>query len=204
MAAFAQKKSDSLKIKWKYEPNFSVGIDVLNIGFAAFSDRKLIQGFISSNVKGNWYAIADGGYEKNVFQKNSYDALVSGPFLKLGALYMLSHDPENKKNGFLAGGKIAGSFYNQEYKAIPIRGYGENETSQAFPASKQSSYWIEASVGGRVQLFETPFFIEVSAQPKYLVATTKQDGIVPMIVPGFGKSSSKFNMGFSWNIAYSF
>jgi len=25
-----------------------------------------------------------------------------------------------------------------------------------------------------------------------------------MIVPGFGKSSAKFNMGFSWNIAYKF
>ena len=26
----------------------------------------------------------------------------------------------------------------------------------------------------------------------------------PMIVPGFGKSSTKFNVGFSWNLAYQF
>jgi hypothetical protein len=25
-----------------------------------------------------------------------------------------------------------------------------------------------------------------------------------MIVPGFGKSSTKFNVGFSWNLAYQF
>ncbi|QDP84792.1 hypothetical protein FNJ88_04210 [Chryseobacterium sp. SNU WT5] len=202
--AIAQKKQDSLQTKWKYNPNFSVGIDVLNAGLAVFSDRKLIQGFVSTNVIGKWYAIADVGFEKNIYQKNGYDASINGSFLKIGALYMLANDKEDVRNGFLAGGKLAGSFYNQEYLAVPIRGFGNNEMSQSFPASKQSSYWIEASVGGRVHLFESPFFIEVTMQPKYLVFTTTQEGIQPMIVPGFGKSSSKFNMGFSWNVAYSF
>ena len=108
--AFAQKKQDSLKVKWKYEPNFLVGFDVLNAGIGAFSDRKLFQGFVSSKVKGNWYAIADVGFEKNIYQKNGYDASVSGPFLKLGTLYMLAHDQENPMNGFFVGGKLAGSY----------------------------------------------------------------------------------------------
>ncbi len=202
--AFAQKKQDSLKVKWKYEPNFLVGFDVLNAGIGAFSDRKLFQGFVSSKVKGNWYAIADVGFEKNIYQKNGYDASVSGPFLKLGTLYMLAHDQENPMNGFFVGGKLAGSYYNQEYKAVPIRGYGGSDFSQAFPQSTQSSYWMEINIGGRVQLFDSPFYIEATAQPKYLVFSTTQDEIKPMIVPGFGKSSAKFNIGFSWNIAYSF
>ena len=202
--AFAQKKQDSLKVKWKYEPNFLVGFDVLNAGIGAFSDRKLFQGFVSSKVKGNWYAIADVGFEKNIYQKNGYDASVSGPFLKLGTLYMLAHDQENPMNGFFVGGKVAGSYYNQEYKAVPIRGYGGSDFSQAFPQSTQSSYWMEINIGGRVQLFDSPFYIEATAQPKYLVFSTTQDEIKPMIVPGFGKSSAKFNIGFSWNIAYSF
>lgn len=204
MMTFAQKEQDSLKVKWKYEPNFLAGFDVLNAGVGAFSDRKLFQGFVSSHIKGNWYAIADAGFEKNIYQKNGYDASVSGPFLKLGTLYMLAHDQENPMNGFFVGGKIAGSFYNQEYKAVPIRGYGGSDASQAFPASNQSSYWMEANIGGRVQLFDSPFYIEATVQPKYLLFSTKQDEIKPMIVPGFGKSSAKFNMGFSWNIAYSF
>ena len=202
--AFAQKKQDSLKVKWKYEPNFMMGFDVLNGGIAAFSDRKLFQGFVSSKVKNNFHAVADLGFEKNIYQKNGYDTSVNGPFLKLGAFYMLANDKENELNGFYAGGKIGASFYNQEYKAVPVRGFGGSETSIAFPASSQSSYWIEANVGGRVQLFETPFYIDVNIQPRYLVYSTTQDDIKPMIVPGFGKSSAKFNMGFSWNIAYHF
>ena len=202
--SFAQKKQDSLRVQWKFEPNFLVGFDVLNAGIGAFSDRKLFQGFVSTKVKGNWYAIADIGFEKNTYQKNAYDAVVSGLFLKLGSLYMLANDQENPMNGFFVGGKVAGSFYNQEYRAVPIRGFGGNEVSQAFPESTQSSYWMELNLGGRVQLFETPLYIEATAQPKYLMFTSKQDEIKPMIVPGFGKSSAKFNIGFSWNIAYSF
>lgn len=37
--------------KWKYEPNFMVGADVLNLGISFFSDRKLYQGFVSSRLK---------------------------------------------------------------------------------------------------------------------------------------------------------
>ena len=204
LISFAQKEQDSLKTKWKYEPNFMVGFDVLNAGIGVFSDRKLFQGFVSSRISKNVHAVADVGFEKNIYQKNGYDATVDGPFLKLGAFYMLANDKENPLNGFYAGGKLAGSFYNQEYKAVPVRGYGGSETSVAFPSSNQSSYWIEGTVGGRVQLFESPFYIDVNIQPKYLVFSTKQEDIKPMIVPGFGKSSGKFNIGFAWNIAYYF
>lgn len=204
MFSLAQNKKDSVKTSWKYEPNFLVGFDVLNAGLAVFTDRKLMQGFVSSKIKNDFYAIVDGGFESNVYQKNGYDAKASGPFVRLGSLYMLAKDPENELNGFFIGAKAAASLYSQEYFAVPVRGYGDSDVSTAFPASTQSSYWLEGAVGGRVQLFETPWYIEVTAQPKYLLYSTTQEKIKPMIVPGFGKSSAKFNMGFSWNIAYSF
>ncbi len=202
--ALAQKKQEAKAAEWKYQPNFLVGFDVLNAGLSLFSDRKLFQGFVSSKIKDDFYGIADAGYESNLYQKNGYDASVKGPFVKLGASYMLAHDPQNELNGFYLGAKAAASYYSQEYKAVPVRGFGDTEVFHAFPASTQSSYWIEGAVGGRVQLFETPLYVEVSAQPRYLIFSTTQEKIKPMIVPGFGKSSAKFNMGFSWNIAYSF
>ncbi|MDR6516636.1 DUF6048 family protein [Chryseobacterium camelliae] len=201
------KQTDTVKTekaKWKYEPNFMVGFDLLNAGVSFFSDRKVYQGFISSRVKGDIHAVAEAGFESNVYKKNSYDGKASGPFVKLGAFYMLAKDSENPFNGFYAGGKLAGSFYTQEYMAVPVRGFGGSNSSVAFPSSTQSSFWLEGVLGGRVQLFESNFYIDVNLQPKYLAYTTKQDDIQPMIVPGFGKSSSKFTMGFAWNIAYKF
>lgn len=200
----AQDKAKTEKEKWKYKPNFMVGFDVMNAGVSLFSDRKLYQGFISSKIKDNIHGIVEAGFESNIYQKNSYDVKANGSFLKLGAFYMLAKDPENEFNGFYAGGKAGGSFYTQEYMAVPVRGYGGSSSSVSFPSSTQSSYWLEGTIGGRVQLFESDFFIDVNLQPRYLIFTTKQDEIQPMIVPGFGKSSSKFNMGFAWNLAYKF
>lgn len=188
----------------KYTPNFMLGVDVLNAGLSFFSERKLYQGFVSSRITNKIHAVADLGFEKNTYQKNNYDAEVSGPFLKLGAFYMLAQDYENAFNGFYGGGKLAAAFYKQQYFAVPVRGFEGGDFTQAFPESNQSSYWIEGSLGGRVQLFESPFYIDVNLQPKYLLFTTKQDDIKPMIVPGFGRSSTKFNLGFAWNVAYRF
>ena len=206
LVAYGQKKTaDTIKKSWKYEPNFLVGFDVLNAGVSAFSDRKLLQGTISTRLTKKMHLVADVGVDKNIYQKNGYDAKASGTFFKLGSFYMLSMDKENPYNGFYGGGKLAGTFYKQEYFAIPVRATGGGADGiQSLPESSQSSYWIEAVVGGRVELFDSNFFIDVNVQPKYLLYTTKQEDIMPMIVPGFGRSSGKFGFGFSWNIAYNF
>ncbi len=204
---FAQQKQDEKKqdsVKWKYTPNFTVGVDALNLGSGFFGDRKLYQGFISSRINKKVHAIIDLGYDKNVYQKNGYDAKADGLFAKIGGFYMLTMDPENQLNGFYAGAKLAASFYSQEYMAIPVKGQYSEGVTVAFNPSTQSSYWIEASLGARVQVFESNFFLDVNVQPRYLAYTTKQEEITPMIVPGFGRSSGNFNMGFSWSLAYKF
>ena len=204
MVVSGQKKTDTIKIKEKYKPNLMVGFDVVNAGVSAFADRKLFQGFISTEYRKKFHLIAEAGYEKNIYLKNGYNAKVNGPFVKVGAFYMLAVDNENQENGFYAGGKLAGTYYNQEYFAVPVRGFQGGDVSVGFPASTQSSYWLEGAIGGRVQLFASKFYIDVNIQPKYLVYSTKQDEIVPLIVPGFGKSGAKFNFGFAWNLAYKF
>ena len=205
--AFSQKKAEPKKqdtAKWKYTPNFIIGADVLNLGAAFFGDRKLYQGFVSSRISRKIHAVVDLGYDKNIYQKNGYDAKADGLFLKAGGFYMLASDPENAFNGFYAGAKLAGSFYSQEYMAIPVKGRNNEGVIIPLEPSTQSSYWIEGAIGARIQVFESNFFIDVNIQPRYLAYTTKQDDVVPMIVPGFGRSSGSFNMGFSWNLAYKF
>lgn len=200
----AQEKKEEEKQKWKYEPNFMVGFDLLNGAVSFFSDRQMFQGFISSKIKDNFHGVIEAGFDKNIYQNNGYDAKASGPFMKIGAFYMLARDRENDFNGFYGGGKLAGAFYTQEYMAIPVRGYAGNSSSISMPSSSQSSFWLEGNLGGRVQLFESNFYIDVNMQPRYLIVAGKQDDVVPMIVPGFGKSSNKFTVGFAWNIAYKF
>ncbi|MDO4225175.1 MAG: DUF6048 family protein [Bergeyella zoohelcum] len=199
------QKTDSLSVeKPKYQPNFMLGIDVLNAGTSAFSERKLLQGFISSRIKKDWHGIAELGYDDNIYQKNGYDASVKGFFLKLGGFYMMMKDAENKLNGFYGGAKFGASLYEQNYAKVPVRGIQGTDSYLSFQPSNQFSFWVETQVGGRVQLFESPFYIDVNVQPRYLLYSTKQEEMKPMIAAGFGRSSAKFNMGFSWNLAYQF
>lgn len=205
--SFAQNKQEDNKKpihSYHYKPNFIVGVDVLNLGTSFFGDRKLYQGFVSSRITNRIHAVIDAGYDKNIYQKNGYDAKADGFFAKVGGFYMLASDPENDLNGFYGGAKLAGSFYSQEYMAIPVKGNNSQGIAVSFDPSTQSSYWVEALLGARIQLFESRFFIDVNLQPRYLAYTTKQDDITPMIVPGFGRSSGNFSMGFCWNIAYRF
>ena len=200
---FAQE-NEQIIVKEKYQPNFIVGFDVVNAGISFFSDRKVYQGFISSKIKKNIHAVIDLGYENNIYQKNGYDAEVMGHYVKLGAFYMLIKDPENEFNGFYGGGKLGASNFQQEYFSVPVRGFNGSSSTLSFPNSTQSAYWVEAVLGGRIQLFSTSFYVDVNLQPKYLAYATKQDEIQPMIVPGFGKSSAKFNLAFAWSISYKF
>ena len=205
LVSFSQKKpDDSITVNKALPREFIIGIDMLNAGLGVFSDNKTYQGYLSSMISDKVYAVLDGGYGKNKYDKSGYLADASGFFIKAGGLYMLSQDAQNKYNGFYAGPKIGASFYKQEYHKVPIRGYQGGDYYDTFPGSSQSSYWLEAGIGGRVQLFESRFYIDVQVQPRYLIYTTKQENIEPMIIPGFGKSSSGFNMGFSWNLAYQF
>ncbi len=199
---FGQQKEEIEAVKPKRE--VLVGFDILNAGTSFFSDRQLFQGFLATKVTNKIYANVDFGFDKNDYDKNGYDVEASGFFVKAGASYMLVQDPDNKFNGFYAGPKIGASFYQQNYFKVPVRGYEAGDYYISYPQSNQSSYWLEAGIGGRVQLFDSNFFIDVQVQPRYLLYSTKQEHLEPMIVPGFGKSSSGFNMGFAWNIAYKF
>ena len=202
--AFSQTKPGDSAVAAKAPREFMVGIDLLNAGLGVFSDNKTFQGYLSSRISDQVHALVEAGYGKSQYDKSGYLADASGFFVKAGGFYMLSQDPQNLYNGFYAGPKIGASFYSQEYHKVPIRGYQGGDYYDSFPQSSQSSYWLEVGIGGRVQLFDSQFYIDVQAQPRYLLFTTKQDDIKPMTVPGFGKSSSSFNMGFSWNIAYRF
>ncbi|QOR74749.1 hypothetical protein IMZ16_04840 [Cruoricaptor ignavus] len=199
-AAFPQnaerKKAEAFRLM--------AGLDVANAGISLFSDRKIFQGYVSAKVSGDIHANGEAGHEKNIYSKNGYDAEAMGPFVKLGAFYMLAKDSENDLNGFFAGANLAASFYRQHFFKIPVRGFQGQEYFLEMPEAAQSSYWVEANVGGRVQPFKSPFYIDLRAQPKYLVYSVKQENIKPMIVPGFGKSSGRFNFGFSWNLSYKF
>lgn len=206
--AYAQNgaQQDTLAKAVAVEPaaDWIVGFDVLNGSLSLFSDRKLVQFFVSKSIGPKLNVVGDLGYESSVYERNGYQGSANGMFAKIGSTFMLVKESETDLNGFYAGPKLGFASYTQEYTRVPVKGASGTEGFLTLPASRQFSAWLEASVGGRVKLFDTPFLIDVNVQPRYMLYSTKQEEMQPMIVPGFGKSSTKFTVGFAWNLAYQF
>lgn len=202
----AENKPAEQKPKEKSQrfSRWMVEADVLNASLALFSDRKLFQGSVSTPFNSNIMLMADFGFEKNHYNKLGYVADASGPFVKAGAAYTLLQDGTHPDNRFYGGLKLAASFYHQTYTAVPVKGPQGLSAVFALPSSSQSSYWAEVIFGGRIELFSTNLFLDANVQPRYMFYSTRQEELRPMIVPGFGRSSGKFNLGFFWGVGYLF
>lgn len=181
-----------------------VGVDVLHLGLMPFSNQKTLSGYASFSLNKNRHLVADAGFESNRFDENQYHVLAEGLFFKFGTYYMLFFEENKPLNGFYIGAKLGTSVYKQTYNAIPIRGYKGNDASTFLPSSNQNANWIEFPIGARVQVFQTAFYLDIQAQPRFILFQTKQEGVQPMIIPGFGQSSSNSNLGFMWAIAFRF
>ena len=180
-----------------------VGVDLFNPVMAAFTDRQGAQAMVSYQLNHQWHAVVEVGFEKNKFDEINWKVDVDGIYAKVGANYYLANDATNPSNGFYAGFRLAYASYNQTINQYAIRdinsntiiGYGER------PKATVSSYWAEFVVGARVQLYKK-LYGDLSLHPSVLIGSKKDDGIDPLIIPGYGKNSGPFNLPIFWGISY--
>lgn len=208
--AFGQEnKTDSTKVsvtdsipQKKYHDIF-IGVDVFNPIVSAFNDKKGVSAYASYQINNKWHAVVEAGFEKNNFNEINWDVDVDGVFAKLGANWFITQDIENQSNGIYIGGRIAYSKYSQTINSYPIRDLQSNEITGtgSLPKTNVSSYWIEAVVGGRVEIFKN-FYGELALHPAAYIGGKKDQGIDPLVIPGYGKYSGPFNMPVFWGIAY--
>lgn len=179
-----------------------VGVDLFNPLMSAFGKKQGGVGVVSYRVYKKWNAVLELGYEKNEFNELDWDVDVSGLFFKLGFNWFLSQDYQDASNGFYVGARFAGSVFNQNIYQYPIRlsgnqvdGYG------SLPSANISAYWIEIVGGGRIGVGKN-FYIDVSVRPEIFIGGTKQEGIDPLVIPGYGKDSGPINFSVFWGITY--
>ncbi len=208
--SFAQDtKTDSTKVsatdtipKKKYHDIF-IGVDLFNPIVSAFNDKKGASAYVSYQLNNKWHLVAEAGYEKNKFTEIHWDVDVDGIFGKLGANWFITQDIDNQSNGIYIGGRLAYSKYSQTINQYPIRDLQSNQItgSGSLPKADVSSFWVEAVVGGRVQIFKN-FYGELSLHPAAYLGGKKDANIDPLIIPGYGKNSGPFNMPVFWGISY--
>ena len=194
--------ADSILNPKKRTGNLFVGVDLFNPIMSAFSDKQGVQAMISYKVHKKWNAVAEVGYEKNRYDELDWDIDVNGLYFKLGFNWFISQDYEDASNGFYTGMRFAYSAYQQTVNQYPIR-VSNNQVDEygSFPTANVSAYWVEILGGARVRLIQN-FYADVSIRPEIYIGSKKQEGLDPLIIPGYGKDIGPINFSVFWGITY--
>lgn len=182
--------------------NLFVGVDLFNPIMSAFSDKQGGQAMVSYRIYKKWNIVAELGYEKNVYDELDWNVDVDGIYGKLGFNWFVSQDHQDPSNGFYTGMRFAYAAYKQTINQYPIRISG-NQVDQvgSLPTENVSTYWVEIVGGARVKLLAN-FYADVSIRPEIYIGSTKQEGIDPLVIPGFGKDIGPINFSVFWGLTY--
>lgn len=202
---FAQTKPTDT-IKNENPKQLFIGIDLLNPVVSFFSDKKNFNGYISYKIKNRWVTFLGLGYEKNIYKKNDWDVEGKGIFGELGFNYILTNNYEKTGEGFYVGARLGFSPFKQNIKKYPIKGMNSNNQIQpigngSLSESNVSSGWLGLIAGAKVQLGNSPFYIDFMAEPKFILYSKKQDDIDNLVVPGYGKDKGNMNISLFWGIS---
>lgn len=195
------EKSDSLIPKNK-AGNLFIGVDVFTPVLSAFTDKQGGQAMVSYRVYKKWNVVAEAGYEKNIYDELGWNIDVNGIYFKLGFNWFVSQDHENPSNGFYTGARLAYAAYEQTVNQYPIRVSGNHIDSYgSFPSENVSAYWFEIVGGGRIRLLGN-LYADVSVRPEIYLGSKKQEGLEPLVIPGYGKDIGPINFSLFWGLTY--
>lgn len=193
------KKSD------KSKSDFFIGIDIFNPIYGLLTDKKGYEARLSYQKKFNWAYVIEIGTEQNVYQQNSWDIGIKGPYVRLGVdKFLIVDDYTTKKNGFYVGLRAAFSRYNRNPRQVPIRASDGSLLELAtLPEEDVNAFWMEIPLGARVDVYKNKLFIDFSVRPKILLGgSTGESGIENITIPGFGLEQSGLNFGANWSLVY--
>lgn len=196
-----QDSISTLKSK-KKTGNLFVGVDLFTPALAFFNDRRGGQAMVSYRVYKKWNAVAEIGYEKNKYDELDWNIDVDGMYFKLGFNWFVSQDHEDASNGFFTGMRFAYATYDQTVNQYPIR-LANNQIYDygSLPTENVSAYWVEIVGGARVRIISN-FYADFSIRPEIYLGSKKQEGIDPLVIPGYGKDIGPINFSVFWGLTY--
>lgn len=200
----ATEKPINDSLGYKRAGNLFVGADLFSPVISAFSDRQGGMVFVSYRIHKKWNLLVEIGHESNKFEDLDWLVDVNGNYFKVGFNWFISQDHQNASNGFYTGARFAYTSYNQEIKQYPIRLSG-NQVDEygSLPKSNVSAYWIELAGGARTKIISN-LYADVSLKTQIYLGSKKQEGIHPLVMPGYGKDRGPVNFGLVWGLSWKF
>ena len=194
---------DSTEVR-SSQQGLMIGVDLFNPIVSAFSDKKGFEAMIAVPIKKRWNVVAEVGYEQNHFDNNNWDVNAKGVYARAGVNWFVSQDNTNPNMGYYFGGRIGFSPFQQTINKYVIQGVDMPNVEGSLPQHNASAAWLEPLAGGRVQVFNTPFYVDANVRLKIKLFDTNEEDLTPLIIPGFGTNNNGLNFGVNWSLGYVF
>jgi Domain of unknown function (DUF6048) len=174
----------------------------LNIG--RFSDyifkpeRISYESSVDLNLSNKYFGVVEAGYAKATLNKDSYNYISDGYFIKVG---MDKNLLKKYPSDFLGiGFRIGNSNFTQSASDIIIESERWGTFQSSIENTAYSFYWFEASFGLKGEVFKN-IYLGWSALVKIKVSSIDEN-FIPYNIPGFGKYSGAVKLGVNYYIYY--
>lgn len=179
-----------------------IGIDLFNPALSLFSEKQGFEAVVAVPFKKRWNLVAELGYEKNHFENHVWNVDAEGVYARLGVNWFVSQDTKNPNMGYYFGGRFAFSPFQQSIHEFMIQGVDVPPIIGSMETHNASAVWMEPLAGGRVQLFNSAFYVDANVRLKIKLYDANDEDLTPLIIPGFGTNNNGLNFGVNWSLGY--
>jgi Domain of unknown function (DUF6048) len=199
-----QNQNDDLFVQEEIkEPLQLKGISFgVNIGrfsdYIFMPERISYESALNINISNKFYGVIEAGYATTNLDKDNYNYLSEGYFVKVG---MDKNLLKKYPSDFLGiGFRIGNSQFSHSASNIVIESEYWNATQTSVENTAHSLYWFEISFGIKAEIF-TNLYLGWSGLVK-IKMTGIDDAFTPYNIPGFGKYSGVVKLGVNYYIYY--
>ncbi|MDR2848864.1 MAG: DUF6048 family protein [Bacteroidales bacterium] len=189
-----------------------VGIDLSKLALPfIYNNRTGFEASLDMHIKGNFFAIAEGGWLKVDLTKSDennntiFHYRSNGYYGKLGIDYNLLKSRRPNSNDLLyAGFRYGMSAFSHEADEIIIpQQYWAAVPSQTIPRADLNAHWIEFLLGVKAEVLKN-FYLGVAFRGKFLLSKPKdkKSHSKAYQIPGYGNGTSTFVIGMNYYVSY--
>lgn len=179
-----------------------IGVDLFNPALSLFTEKQGFEANVAVPFKNRWNLVAEIGYEQNHFENTVWNVDAKGIYTRLGVNWFVSQDQKNPNMGYYFGGRLAYSPFQQTIHEYMIQGVDVPPITGSMDTHNASAFWMEPLAGGRVQLFNSGFYVDANVRLKIKLYDANDEDLTPLIIPGFGTNNNGLNFGVNWSIGY--
>jgi len=167
-------------------------------GFEIIGDFRLSKKF---------YAAAEIGNEKRLYNESNLTANTSGSYIKIGVDYNAYNNWLGMTNSIYGGLRYGFATFKQE-----LLSYGVYTTDGILPTSIRTEpkeftgltgHWVELIVGVKTEVLKN-LYLSINVQLKRKIAEDEPENFGNLYIPGFNRTYdySEFGAGYGYSISY--